>query len=55
MGFGPEPISLPSEAIGERVLSRLCRRIEEGEGFSDETEIVPHELVVRQSVAPPRK
>jgi LacI family repressor for deo operon, udp, cdd, tsx, nupC, and nupG len=46
-------ISQPAKVIGERVLSRLCRRIEEGEGSSDEAEIVPHRLVVRDSVAPP--
>ena len=45
-------ISQPAEEIGERVMYRLCRRIEEGRSDGDdESQIVPHKLVVRQSVA----
>jgi len=44
-------ISQPAEEIGERVMYRLCRRIEEGHGSNNQPEIVPHKLVVRQSVA----
>jgi LacI family repressor for deo operon, udp, cdd, tsx, nupC, and nupG len=47
-------ISQPAEEIGERVMNRLCRRIEEGRGNGDdESQIVPHKLVIRQSVAKP--
>ena len=47
-------ISQPAEEIGERVMYRLCKRIEEGRGNGDdETQIVPHKLVIRQSVARP--
>lgn len=47
-------ISQPAEEIGERVMYRLCRRIEEGRGDGDdESQIVPHKLVVRQSVTRP--
>jgi len=46
-------ISQPAEEIGERVMYRLCRRIEEGQGTNNESQIVPHKLVIRQSVAPP--
>ena len=44
-------ISQPAEEIGERVMYRLCRRIEAGNGASSSPEIVPHKLVIRQSVA----
>jgi len=48
-------ISQPAEEIGERVMHRLCRRIEEGRGSGDnESQIVPHKLVIRQSVAKPK-
>jgi LacI family repressor for deo operon, udp, cdd, tsx, nupC, and nupG len=49
-------ISQPAREIGERVMYRLCREIEAGEsGAGDATpEIVPHKLVVRQSVSAPR-
>ena len=47
-------ISQPAEEIGERVMYRLCREIEAGERADSEPELVPHKLVVRQSVAPPR-
>ena len=46
-------ISQPAEEIGERVMYRLCRRIEGGNGVGSEPEIVPHKLVIRQSVAKP--
>ena len=47
-------ISQPAEEIGERVMYRLCRRIEEGRGNgNDESQIVPHKLVIRQSVGKP--
>ena len=48
-------ISQPAEEIGERVMYRLCRRIEEGSLNNSEAEIVPHKLVVRQSVAKPHR
>jgi len=44
-------ISQPGEEIGERVMYRLCRRIEEGSIGNNEPEIVPHKLLIRQSVA----
>jgi LacI family repressor for deo operon, udp, cdd, tsx, nupC, and nupG len=43
----------PAHLIGERVMRRLFREIEEGRCFSTEPEIVPHKLVIRDSVAPP--
>jgi len=47
-------ISQPTEEIGERVMHRLCRRIEEGRGNgSGESQVVPHRLVIRQSVGKP--
>ena len=46
-------ISQPAEKIGERVMYRLLREIEEGRSRRAELEIVPHELVIRQSVAAP--
>ncbi|MEO1247299.1 MAG: LacI family DNA-binding transcriptional regulator [Pseudomonadota bacterium] len=46
-------VSQPAEEIGERVMYRLCRRIEAGNGASSAPEIVPHKLVIRQSVAAP--
>ena len=46
-------ISQPAEDIGRRVMNLLCREIEEGQHSDVEPEIVPHKLVVRQSVAPP--
>ena len=47
-------IEQSAEEIGERAMYRLCRRIEEGSGISDKPEIVPHKLVIRQSVAKPQ-
>jgi hypothetical protein len=32
---------------------RLCRRIDAGNGAGSSPEIVPHKLVIRQSVAKP--
>lgn len=46
-------ISQPAEEIGERVMYRLCRRIEADKDTNSSPEIVPHKLVIRQSVAPP--
>lgn len=44
-------ISQPAEEIGERVMYRLCQQIESGKSETGSAEIVPHQLVVRQSVA----
>ena len=46
-------IRQPAEEIGERVMYRMCRRIEQGTRGVGDPEIVSHELVVRQSVGPP--
>lgn len=46
-------IRQPTEEIGERVMYRLYRRIETGSSEPGSAEIVPHQLVVRQSVARP--
>ncbi|MEM7218739.1 MAG: LacI family DNA-binding transcriptional regulator [Pseudomonadota bacterium] len=44
----------PAEEIGERVMYRLCREIEgEAEGMPN-IEIVPHRLIIRESVAEAR-
>jgi len=49
-------IRQPAEEIGECVMYRICRRIEEGPGVgTSEPQIVPHKLVVRQSVAAPKE
>jgi LacI family repressor for deo operon, udp, cdd, tsx, nupC, and nupG len=45
----------PAEEIGRRVMQRLLLEIEAGRGPSAETEIVAHELVIRESAAPPAK
>ena len=48
-------ISQPAIEIGERVMYRLCREIDNGRnhGTSDnKPELVPHRLIVRESVAP---
>lgn len=48
-------IGQPAEQIGELVMYRICRRIEEGRADgNNEPEIVPHKLIVRQSVAAPK-
>jgi len=44
-------ISQPGEEIGQRVMLRLSRRIETGVSKNAKPEIVPHKLVVRQSVS----
>lgn len=44
-------IGQPAEEIGERVMYRLCREIEDGQDDETTAEIVPHQLIVRQSVA----
>lgn len=47
-------IRQPAEEIGRRVMYRLCREIEDGRGpGSRATEIVPHKLIIRQSVSGP--
>ncbi len=43
----------PARKIGERVMYRLFRIIEEASSVNPEPEIVPHKLVIRKSVAPP--
>ena len=45
-------IGQPAAEIGERAMNRLCREIETGRCESG-VEIVPHELIVRESVAAP--
>ena len=47
-------VSQPVEKIGRRVMERLLAEIENGRSADAEPEIVPHELVVRASTAPPR-
>ncbi len=46
-------IGQPAEAIGERVMYLLCREIEDGGSKRPEPELVPHRLIVRQSVSGP--
>ena len=46
-------ISQPAEEIGKRVMCRLLREIEEGRSKNGAPEIVPHKLIIRQSVAAP--
>lgn len=49
-------IAQPAEEIGERVMYRLYREMEDRGGASEYApEIVPHRLVVRQSVAAPTR
>jgi LacI family repressor for deo operon, udp, cdd, tsx, nupC, and nupG len=45
----------PSEEIGVRVMYRLLSEITEGRGGGATAEIVPHRMVIRQSVAQPRQ
>ena len=47
-------ISQPAEEIGERVMYRLYREIEQGHQGDTRPEIVPHKLIIRQSVGTPR-
>jgi len=44
-------ISQPAEEIGERVMYRLYRAIEQHDRGDSKPEIVPHKLIIRQSVA----
>jgi LacI family repressor for deo operon, udp, cdd, tsx, nupC, and nupG len=44
----------PARQIGERVMQRLFKEIEDGLSVTADPEIVPYELVIRKSVAPPR-
>ena len=44
-------IRQPAEAIGERAMQRLCRQIENVNGDNALPEIVPHQLVVRESAS----
>lgn len=48
-------VAQPARQIGERVMQRLLREIENGRSKDAEPEIVPHELIIRASAAPPRK
>ena len=43
----------PAEEIGQRVMYRLFNEIEQGRSKHGQSEIVPHKLIVRQSVARP--
>ncbi|MEH6550275.1 MAG: LacI family DNA-binding transcriptional regulator [Pseudomonadales bacterium] len=48
-------IAQPAEEIGERTILRLLKAIEGGD-IGQNTEVVPHKLVIRQSAArPPKK
>jgi LacI family repressor for deo operon, udp, cdd, tsx, nupC, and nupG len=50
-------VSQPAAEIGERVMYRLCREIDQGRqaGKADgKPELVPHRLIVRESIAPPK-
>jgi LacI family transcriptional regulator, repressor for deo operon, udp, cdd, tsx, nupC, and nupG len=44
-------IRQPTEEIGEKAMYRICHAIEEGVALTSEPELVPHELVIRRSVA----
>ena len=44
----------PARRISERVMQRLLHEIEHGRSRDAAPEIVPHELVIRDSAAPPR-
>jgi len=46
-------IAQPAQAIGERTMQRLCEAME-GEDIGCCAEIVPHQLVIRNSTAPPK-
>ena len=46
-------IAQPARVIGERVANRMLDAIETGPGGNGAPEIVPHRLVVRESVAAP--
>lgn len=44
-------VQQPAEEIGERVMYRLCHEIEGDEAETPGIEIVPHRLIIRESVA----
>jgi LacI family repressor for deo operon, udp, cdd, tsx, nupC, and nupG len=44
----------PAEEIGQRVMYQLLDEIEQGRNGTAQAEIVPHQLIIRQSAAPPR-
>ena len=44
----------PARQIGERVMQRLFKEIEDGLSVTADPEIVPYELVIRKAVAAPR-
>ena len=46
-------IAQPARIIGMKVMQRLLHEIEHGRSRDTEPEIVPHQLVVRASTAPP--
>lgn len=48
-------ISQPAQLIGERVMHRLLHEIENGRSKDADPEIVPHELIIRDSAAAPGK
>jgi LacI family repressor for deo operon, udp, cdd, tsx, nupC, and nupG len=45
----------PAEEMGERIVRKLCAAIREEKSGEPETQVVPHQLVIRQSVATPRR
>lgn len=45
-------IAQPAEEIGVRIVQRLCQAID-GNDIGEGAEVLPHQLVVRQSTAPP--
>jgi DNA-binding LacI/PurR family transcriptional regulator len=47
-------IAQPARQIGERVAIRLFKAIERGNQPNNEPVILPHKLVIRESVAAPR-
>src|SRR5262249_21050829 len=44
-------IRQPAEEIGEKAMYKICHAIEQGATLGAEPELVPHELVIRRSVA----
>jgi len=47
-------VAQPARQIGERVAARLFKAIETGNQPNNQPVILPHELIIRQSVAAPR-
>jgi len=45
----------PAEEMGERIVRKLCAAIRDEKPDEPETQVVPHQLVIRQSVATPRR